>query len=58
MNGNNQPVQKNNLDYVRRDLRKLILVLLAIVVFLIVIKIVDDKTGFLMKLAQIIAIKK
>jgi hypothetical protein len=58
MNDNNQPTQKNNPNYVRRDLKKLFLVLLTIIVLLVVIKIVDDKTGFLMKLSEVIINKK
>ncbi|GEM_PF-2385376 len=57
-NKNQNQGQKTNPNYVKHDLRKLLLVILIIVVLLIVVKIIDLKTNFLLNLTDYIVIKK
>jgi len=57
-NKNQNQGQKTNPNYIKHDLRRVLLVILIIVVLLIVIKIIDVKTNFLLNLASHIVIKK
>ena len=57
-NKNQNQGQKTNPNYVKHDLRRVLLVILIIVALLIVVKIIDLKTSFLLNLTSHIVIKK
>jgi len=50
--------QGPTINYVRHNLRSLFLVVLIIVVILVAVKIIDHQTNFLLKIAQLITVKK
>ena len=56
-NKNQNQGQKPNPNYVKHDLRKVLLVVLIIVILLVVVKIIDVKTNFLLNLTNYIIIK-